>query len=45
MLDAGFIRPCRYAEWISNVVPVEKKDGRWRVAIAFRNLNSATPKD
>ncbi|KAK1608064.1 hypothetical protein QYE76_031737 [Lolium multiflorum] len=45
MLDAGFIRPCRYAEWISNVVPVEKKDGRWRVAIDFRNLNSATPKD
>ncbi|KAK1615573.1 hypothetical protein QYE76_021090 [Lolium multiflorum] len=45
MLNAGFIRPCRYAEWISNVVPVEKKDGRWRVAIDFRNLNSATPKD
>ena len=22
MLDAGFIRPCRYAEWISIVVPV-----------------------
>ncbi|KAK1617321.1 hypothetical protein QYE76_022838 [Lolium multiflorum] len=45
--DVGrrFIRPCRYAEWISNVVPVEKKDGRWRVAIDFRNLNSATPKD
>ncbi|KAK1651469.1 hypothetical protein QYE76_069274 [Lolium multiflorum] len=45
MLDAGFIRPCRYAEWISNVVPVEKKDGRWCVAIDFQNLNSATPKD
>ena len=27
MLDAGFIRPCRYAEWISSVVPVQKKDG------------------
>ena len=24
--DAGFIRSCRYAEWISNIVPVEKKD-------------------
>ncbi|KAK1683891.1 hypothetical protein QYE76_044739 [Lolium multiflorum] len=44
MLDAGFISR-RYAEWISNVVPVEKKDGRWRIAIDFRNLNSATPKD
>ncbi|KAK1696972.1 hypothetical protein QYE76_013669 [Lolium multiflorum] len=45
MLTAGFIRPCRYAEWISNIVPVQKKDGRWRVAIDFRDLNRATPKD
>jgi hypothetical protein len=22
MLEAGFIRPCRYAEWISGIVPV-----------------------
>jgi hypothetical protein len=29
MLEAGFIRPCRYAEWISSVVLVQKKDGRW----------------
>jgi hypothetical protein len=27
MLEAGFIRPCRYAKWISTVVPVQKKDG------------------
>ena len=26
LLDAGFIRSCHYAEWISNIVPVEKKD-------------------
>ena len=26
LLDAGFIRSCRYEEWISNIVPVEKKD-------------------
>ena len=45
MLDAGFIRPCRYAEWISSVVPVQKKDGRWRVCVDFRDLNIATPKD
>jgi hypothetical protein len=25
MLEAGFIRPCRYAEWISSVVPLQKK--------------------
>jgi hypothetical protein len=45
MLEAGFIRPCRYVEWISSIVPVQKKDGRWRVYVDFRDLNRATPKD
>jgi ribonuclease HI len=45
MLEAGFIRPCRYAEWISSVVPVQKKDGWWRVCVDFRDLKRATPKD
>jgi hypothetical protein len=45
MLDAGFIRPCRYAKWISSMVLVQKKDGRWRVCVDFRDLNRATPKD
>ena len=46
LLEAGFIRPCRYADWISNIVPVEKKDsGKLRVCIDFRDLNRATPKD
>jgi hypothetical protein len=29
ILEARFIRPCWYAEWISNIVPVQKKDGWW----------------
>ena len=46
LLKAGFIRPCRYAEWISNIVPIEKKNtGKIRVCINFRDLNKATPKD
>ena len=46
LLDAGFIQSCRYAEWISNIVPVEKKDsGKIRVCIDFRDLDKATPKD
>jgi hypothetical protein len=45
MLEAGFIRPCRYAEWISSIVLIQKKDGRWRVYVDFRDLNRATPKD
>jgi hypothetical protein len=46
LLQAGFIQPCRYAEWISNIVPVKKKDFRKiRVCIDFRDLNRATPED
>ena len=33
LLEAKFIRPCRYAEWISNVVPVYKKNGKLRFAL------------
>jgi hypothetical protein len=45
MLEVGFIRPCRYAEWISIIVPIQKNDGQWQVCVDFRNLNRATPKD
>jgi hypothetical protein len=45
LLDANFVRPCRYAEWISNIVSVYKKNGKMRVCIDFRDLNRATPMD
>jgi hypothetical protein len=45
MLEAGFISPCRYAEWISSIVSAQKKDGQWWVCVDFRDLNRATPKD
>src|ERR1700728_657130 len=45
LLNAGFIRTARYVEWLSNIVPVIKKNGKIRVCIDFRNLNTATPKD
>jgi hypothetical protein len=45
LIEANFIRPCRYAEWISNIVPVYKKNGKMRVCIDFRDLNKATPMD
>jgi hypothetical protein len=45
LLDVGFIRPCRYAEWVSNIVPMEKKGtDKIQVCIYFHNLNKATPK-
>jgi hypothetical protein len=45
LLDANFIRPCRYAEWISNIIPIYKNNGKMRVCIDFRDLNRATPMD
>jgi hypothetical protein len=45
MLNAGCIRPHRYTEWISNVILMKKKDGRWRIAVNDQDLNSAAPKD
>jgi hypothetical protein len=44
-LEAKFIRTCRYAEWISSVVLVYRKNGKLRVCIDFRDLNKATPMD
>jgi hypothetical protein len=44
--QAGFVQPCRYADWVSSIVPVEKKNTRMiRICVDFRNLNRATPKD
>ena len=34
-----------YLEWLANVVPVPKKDGKVRVCVDFINLNKASPKD
>jgi hypothetical protein len=45
LIEVDFIRPCKYAEWISNIVPVYKKNGKMRVCIEFRDLNRATPMD
>jgi hypothetical protein len=39
LLDANFIRPCKYAEWLSSIIPVYKKNGKMRVCIDFRDLN------
>ena len=45
LLKAGFIYPVPLTEWVSNVVPVNKKQGTIRVCIDFWDLNKACPKD
>ena len=42
---AKFIRVVVYPEWIANIIPVMKKDGKVRVCIDYRYLNDACPKD
>lgn len=45
LLKAGFIRPITYAKWLSNIVPVVKKNKNIWVCIDLRNINLATLKD
>ena len=45
LLFVGFIREIQYPKWLSNVVVILKKNGKWRVCIDYSNLNDAFPKD
>ena len=45
LLAAGFIKPIQHPRWLSNIVPVKKKNGQIRCCVDFRNLNNACLKD
>jgi hypothetical protein len=45
LLKSGFIYPVPLTEWVSNLVPVAKKQGTIRVCVDYRDLNKACPKD
>lgn len=40
--DGGIIKPIRHSSWVSNLVPVRKKNGDIRLCVDFRNLNLAS---
>ena len=42
---AGAIKEVFYPEWLTNIVVVKKKNGKWWVCVDFTNLNKAYPKD
>ena len=42
--QAGAIKEVFYPQWLANTVVVKKKTGKWRVCVAFTDLNKACPK-
>jgi ribonuclease HI len=45
LLSAKIIFPVGHTQWVSNLVPVRKKNGEIRLCVDFRNLNKASDKD
>ena len=41
----GFLEVAKYPQWVANIVPVSKKDGKVRMCVDYRDLNKASPKD
>eukprot|EP00253_Pinus_taeda_P004662 PITA_04662 len=45
LLNVNFIYPISDSRWVSPLVLIPKKNGKWRVCIDYRELNKATLKD
>jgi hypothetical protein len=45
LLKAGFIYPVALTEWVSNLVPIDKKGGSICVCVDYRDINKACSKD
>ena len=45
LIACGFIREEQHPDWVANIVPVLKRNGKIRICINYRDLNTACPKD
>jgi len=43
--DIGFLAVAKYPQWVANIVPVPKKDGKVQMCVDYWDLNWASPKD
>jgi len=43
--NAEFLAVAQYPQWVANIVPAPKKDGKIRMCVDYRDLNRASPKD
>ena len=42
--NAGFLAVTSYPQWVANVVPVSKKDGKVHICVDYKYLNRESPK-
>lgn len=45
LLSTDFIKEVKYPNLVSNVVMVNKANGKWKICIDITNLNKVCPKD
>jgi hypothetical protein len=45
LLKYGFIYPVALTDWVSNLVPINKKQGMIHVCVDYRDINKSCPKD
>lgn len=43
--NGNVIQPIGYTTWLANVAHVQKKDGKRRVCVDYRDLKKVSPKD